>query len=161
MGAHATPSLNENLKSLNESLELVSLDTTKSNYMTVKCKLCKREWDDTIRNLSKHPNCTCQKSTILTKDPLLGHDTRKRDMITHNSLSNRMYPRSKAKYIGIAHTDFVSIIHEVNPHVTVVGNFTRLSDRILTKCNLCNNTWEPLATSLKRGQECPACKGKH
>lgn len=49
--------------------------------------------------------------------------------------------------------------------VTVLGDYITANNRVECKCNLCNETWQPLAAHLLRGRGCPSCghkyRGKH
>ena len=54
---------------------------------------------------------------------------------------------------------FVDELHEVNPNITVIGEYNGSSNKILVKCNICGNKWESEPSSLLAGNGCSSCSG--
>ena len=54
-------------------------------------------------------------------------------------------------------SDFVEQLSKVNNKVTIVGEFTRLHNKIMTKCNKCGYEWETYPYNLLKGHGCPKC----
>lgn len=44
--------------------------------------------------------------------------------------------------------------------ITIIGTYNGERKHILSKCNICNNTWNPFAYNLLKGSGCPFCKNK-
>lgn len=53
--------------------------------------------------------------------------------------------------------DFIEQLSKVNNKVTVIGEFTRLHNKILAKCNKCGYEWETYPYNLLKGHGCPKC----
>ena len=52
---------------------------------------------------------------------------------------------------------FVKQLKQINPTITIVGEYTGAANRIAVKCNKCNNEWNPVASSILSGFGCPRC----
>ena len=55
------------------------------------------------------------------------------------------------------HEEFVNEIRTVNPLITIVGRYTKATERIDVICNSCGYSWSPKAYSLSQGKGCPHC----
>lgn len=55
------------------------------------------------------------------------------------------------------HEEFVNEIRVVNPLITIVGKYTKATERIDVVCNTCGYSWSPKAYSLIQGKGCPHC----
>ena len=55
------------------------------------------------------------------------------------------------------HGQFVLELQEINPKVTVLGNYINNKTKILCECKDCKNRWEMIPQNLLRGQGCPKC----
>lgn len=56
-----------------------------------------------------------------------------------------------------SHDQFVSELQSISSTINVLGEYNGASKRILVQCNVCNNKWEPVASSLLSGFGCPYC----
>lgn len=52
---------------------------------------------------------------------------------------------------------FVSELKSINPDIIVLGGYTKASERVDVKCNICGHQWSPIGTSLTSGFGCPRC----
>lgn len=52
---------------------------------------------------------------------------------------------------------FAKAVSKLSPSVVVIGEYTRLSDKIECHCSECGNTWFPAAGNLLKGTGCPEC----
>ena len=48
-------------------------------------------------------------------------------------------------------------VKNANPHVKIIGKYTKLKDKIECKCLLCNNIWFPVVGNILHGSGCPFC----
>lgn len=55
------------------------------------------------------------------------------------------------------HDEFANEVHKVNSSITIVGKYTKSTDRIDVVCNSCGYSWSPKAYSLTQGKGCPHC----
>ena len=55
---------------------------------------------------------------------------------------------------------FVYEMKKINRNIEILGQYTRAVDRVLVKCKICGNEWEPKAYSLLQGKGCPFCSAK-
>lgn len=55
------------------------------------------------------------------------------------------------------HEEFVNEIRTINPLITIIGKYTKATERIDVKCNTCGHLWSPKAYSLSQGKGCPHC----
>lgn len=56
-------------------------------------------------------------------------------------------------------SDFIEQISKVNNKVTIIGEYTRLHNKIRTKCNKCDYEWDAYPYNLLKGHGCPKCTG--
>ncbi|MCP3899139.1 MAG: hypothetical protein GY707_05330 [Desulfobacteraceae bacterium] len=73
--------------------------------------------------------------------------------------------QSKAKRLGVkfhsrkyTHEDFLKTVH--NSTLEFLTEYTKSSDRIKTRCTICDHIWEPLASNITKGRGCPKCAHK-
>lgn len=59
------------------------------------------------------------------------------------------------------HQQFVEELSLINPDIEILESYTKGSNKIKCKCLICNNIWEPCASSLLAGKSCPYCYGNH
>lgn len=59
--------------------------------------------------------------------------------------------------MAITHDEFVEKIKKISPNISIIGVYTKSTDRIKVKCNVCGKEWEPQAYSLTQGKGCPHC----
>ena len=57
--------------------------------------------------------------------------------------------------------DFIKQVHEINPAIEVLGEFTRVHDKIECKCSVCGYVWETEPSGLLGGAGCPRCGGSY
>lgn len=56
------------------------------------------------------------------------------------------------------HDDFVKEVQEIHGvNLSIIGEYTKGSDKIRTKCNICDHIWFPEAKGLLKGYGCPIC----
>lgn len=55
------------------------------------------------------------------------------------------------------HEEFVEEAHAISPTISVVGKYTKSTERVDVVCNLCGYSWSPKAYSLIQGKGCPHC----
>lgn len=56
---------------------------------------------------------------------------------------------------------FKDELFNVDPTITIIGEYTKQSSHIRVKCQVCNHEWEPTGTSLLSGFGCPMCANSH
>ena len=87
------------------------------------------------------------------------------DGIPANMLSGAGCNKCGNKKIGEKLTkpflQFKEELYNVNPNVSILGEYTKQSSHIHVKCNVCNHEWSPLGTSLLSGFGCPMCANSH
>ena len=54
---------------------------------------------------------------------------------------------------------FISEMSEINTNIEILGKYTRLCDRVESKCLVCGHIWNPTASALLNGRGCPKCYG--
>lgn len=52
---------------------------------------------------------------------------------------------------------FATAVSKISHSITVIGKYTRLSDKIECHCSECDFTWFPAAGNLLKGTGCPEC----
>ena len=55
---------------------------------------------------------------------------------------------------------FVNEMRIINPDIEILGQYTRVTERVLVKCRVCRKEWSPKAYSLLQGKGCPSCSAK-
>lgn len=55
------------------------------------------------------------------------------------------------------HEEYIEEVKIKNPNVTVLGTYIGAREKILHKCNMCDNEWEASPTNILRGTGCPNC----
>lgn len=61
----------------------------------------------------------------------------------------------------ISHEEFVNLMKDVNCNIEIVGNFTKISNKVDCRCKVCNHEWNPVAAKiLHLKQGCPSCSNK-
>ncbi|MBQ7640219.1 MAG: hypothetical protein IJS91_04420 [Bacteroidales bacterium] len=113
---------------INDRIEF--LDEYKGYRKKIKCRCkdCGYVWMSTPASLYKSQKCPSCFGT---------HNNRERNLLMRNS--------------------FVKKVQEINPSITIIGEYTRLTDTIKCKCNNCGNEWTPYANNLLKGYGCPKC----
>ena len=56
-------------------------------------------------------------------------------------------------------SDFIEQLAKVNDKVTIIGEYTRLHNKIRTKCTKCGHEWDTYPYNLLKGHGCPKCTG--
>lgn len=56
--------------------------------------------------------------------------------------------------------EFVEELNAIDPSLIVLGEYTKVTDRINVACRICGHNWTPLAYSLLSGKGCPHCSAK-
>lgn len=52
---------------------------------------------------------------------------------------------------------FISELYKINQNINVIGKYTKALEKIDCECKICGNKWNPIASTLLRGQGCPKC----
>ena len=55
------------------------------------------------------------------------------------------------------HEQFANELFQVNPNITVLGEYKGTFTKIKTKCNKCGHEWESMPCNLLAGCGCPKC----
>lgn len=76
-------------------------------------------------------------------------------------LQGRGCPKCGRKTAGISKTlsdnEIKNRIKDINPNIEIIGEYTKLKEKIECKCLLCNNIWFPTPANLLKGSSCPLC----
>lgn len=56
---------------------------------------------------------------------------------------------------------FLIDLQQINGNISYVGGYTKASNKIHVKCNICGHDWHPVGTSLTSGAGCPICNMSH
>ena len=56
---------------------------------------------------------------------------------------------------------FIIDLHQVNSDISYIDGYTKASERVHVKCNICGHEWNPIGTSLTSGFGCPVCNMSH
>ena len=60
------------------------------------------------------------------------------------------------KMLWNSHKQFCEELTNINPRISVLGRYTKATDPIEVKCNVCGKIWSPKAYSLLQGKGCHA-----
>ena len=55
------------------------------------------------------------------------------------------------------HQQFEMEIQQLSPTIEIIGQYTKVTDRIDVHCKSCGYNWSPLCYSLLAGKGCPHC----
>lgn len=55
------------------------------------------------------------------------------------------------------HEQFVNELNKINPDIEVIGQYTKVNERINVRCRVCGKEWSPMPYSLLSGKGCPHC----
>lgn len=77
----------------------------------------------------------------------------------HNLFKGEGCPKCKNR-VKITEEQFRARVAETLPNIEILGNFTKMTDRIEVRCKTCGKTWNPIAQSLYLGHGCLKCAGK-
>lgn len=56
---------------------------------------------------------------------------------------------------------FLLDLQQTNGDISYIDGYTKASDRVHVKCNICGHDWYPVGTSLTSGVGCPICNMSH
>ena len=118
------------LSDVSSSIEPLEEYTGANNKINVRCKICGYEWSPRAIDLLTGRGCRKCKYRILTEKMRRSPDQFRKEM------------------------------QEINPNITIIGEYTRANDPIEVSCKLCGKIWSPHASSLLRGTGCPSCSKK-
>ena len=172
------------LYQINDKIEV--LDEYKNNCTKIRCrcKICNGEWSPIPLNLLKGHGCSiCSGNKKYSTDTFIdkirninddvevvgeyksifekikvrykscGHEC---CQIPHDLLQGTSCSICSRKYID-AHT-FEEDVKKINPHVSVVSNYTKMKDKVSVRCNFCGHEKEMIAYDLShRIYNCPVC----
>ena len=57
----------------------------------------------------------------------------------------------------ISNKDFINRIAEINPKITIIGEYKGSKTKVLVQCNTCGYQWYSLPCNLYKGHSCPHC----
>ena len=118
------------LSDVSSSIEPLEEYTGANNKINVRCKICGYEWSPRAIDLLTGRGCRKCKYRILTEKMRRSPEQFRKEM------------------------------QEINPNITIIGEYTRANDPIEVSCKLCGKIWSPHASSLLRGTGCPRCSKK-
>ena len=58
----------------------------------------------------------------------------------------------------ITHDDYVNELKEKNPHIKILGKYTKAKDIVKHYCELHDYVWDALPTNILKGCGCPICR---
>lgn len=117
----------QDLEIVNPNILPLESYTNLSEKITVECKVCGNKWSASPHNLLRGSGCP---------------------NCAHLKLGNK----SRKDY-----QLFLSEMANINPDITVLGNYINSSSPILVKCNNCEHEWLVTPNNLLKGSGCPKC----
>ena len=119
------------LSDIAPSIEVLGNYVRDDKKILCKCRVCGNEWSPLATSLIQGHGCP-------------------------KCASNKL-----AKQFSITHEQFVEKLNVINPSIDVLGNYINARTKVLCKCKICGNEWEPIPdTLINRGAGCPVCARK-
>lgn len=79
------------------------------------------------------------------------------------ALPSSLYMKHGCPYCGGSakktNEQFLSEMRNINPNISIIGEYTGSKKPIKVSCNICKYTWNPIPNSLLKGNGCPKCSG--
>lgn len=108
--------------------------------------------NDKLEILGKYKD---MKSPILVKCKKCGFEWKP---IAESVISGFGCPKCVGRYKTT--DEFIQEIKDINPYITILGNYTKSHDIIKCQCKICNYIWSPVASNLFYSG-CPKCNISH
>jgi predicted nucleic acid-binding Zn-ribbon protein len=115
------------MQSVNPNIEILGQYNRDNKHIACKCRICGYEWNPTAGEL------------------LQGHGCIKCSYVKRAEQSRK------------SQEDFVKEVADINPTVTIIGDYISRQSTIRCSCNNCGHIWNPLAGNLLHGYGCPKC----
>lgn len=64
----------------------------------------------------------------------------------------------RGENLKITQEEFVNRIKAQNINIKIIGNYKGYNERVLCKCLVCDETWNPMASSILNSSGCPFCE---
>lgn len=122
----------EELKSINDQIEVLGRYTKVVERIRVKCRTCGKEWEPLAYSLLQGKSCS--------------HCSAVRGAKAHNG-------RTALKTAEV----FEAQLREVDASIRVMGDYENTHTNITCQCERCNHTWSAKPYSLLQGHGCPRC----
>ena len=172
------------LQKVNDKIDVIG--EYKNNRTTIKCrcKVCDGEWNPLPSNLLKGHGCSiCSGNKKYSTDSFIKKLKSVTDDVEVIDNYKSIFESIKVRYKSCGHeclqlphdllrgtscticsrknitTDvFIKDVKNINPHVTVVSEYTKMRDKVKVRCNLCGHEKEIFAGDLiNRIYNCPVC----
>ena len=106
--------------------------------------------------LEKYLNCT---TPILCKCKICGDLSYKMPKhIINGNGCRKCTAILRGEQLKLTQEEFEDRIKNNNSNILVVGKYLGYNERILCKCIVCNNLWNPFANSILKSTGCPFCE---
>lgn len=135
----------EVVSKVNPTVEVLGRYKGNHDRVECKCKICEKIWYPIAYNLEKGHACNSCIS--------------KRRKI-QNYVEGKECSEVKRGNKHLTHDEFVSIMHEVNDSIEILGKYERSNKKILCRCKICGNVWEANPYQIKNGSQCKKCSHK-
>lgn len=174
------------MHNINPKIDIIGNYIKDNVKIDVKCNVCGHEWKPKPSNLIQGFGCPkCyEKSRLNTHDDFLlrmksinkdisiiGKYTGANNKILCrcNICSHEWSPKANALLSGHgcpecfhnsrrkSHNDFVNQLNEINPDITIIGEYKNNKTKIKCKCDKCGYVWETAPTQLLSGRGCRKC----
>lgn len=122
----------EELKSINDQIEVLGRYTKVAERIRVKCRVCGKEWEPLGYSLLQGKSCS------------------------HCSAIRGAKARSGRTALKTAE-DFKAQLQEVDASIRIMGEYENTHTSITCQCDRCNHTWSAKPYSLLQGHGCPRC----
>ena len=122
----------QELKSINDQIEVLGRYTKVVERIRVKCRTCGKEWEPLAYSLLQGKACS--------------HCSAIRGAKAHNG-------RTALKTAEV----FEAQLREVDASIRVMGDYENTHTNITCRCERCNHTWSAKPYSLLQGHGCPRC----
>lgn len=116
------------VKKLHPKLKICGEYSGTHNKILIHCEICGNSWFATPDSLFNGNGCpVCYK----------------KKRIEENRIKNEKL--------------FVKKLKKINPNIQMIGKYTLSNKKVLMRCNVCNNEWLVVPSSLIQGRGCPKC----
>ncbi len=123
----STEEFKKELKDIFPTITVIGEYKNTNTKIKVHCNVCGYEWLSIPNNLLNHEGCP------------------------KCAQKERTIRQTKS------HSEFVSEVLKINPHITITGQYINSHEKIECRCNNCGYIWQPLAWDLIHGTGCPQC----
>lgn len=181
----------EELKNINTNIEILEKYSGTDIKILHKCRICNHEWKCRPSNILKGQGCPkCANNIKYTQieyenmvrkinphleiiSTYLGMSYKiqckckncgKISRHKSNSLCNKELKCNRCSFdnnFNMTHDDFIYKLNIVNKNINPIEEFSKITDKIFVKCNICNHIWKTLPELLIMGIGCPICNVSH